>query len=79
MLSELDVVFPQVRDTPAAAFGSHQNKSFKIEIVIFFTYFKTYIFHINQFELSLQDSNLMKKWMRQKGIVGDPARLQIIL
>lgn len=34
MLSELDAVFPHVRDTPEAAFGSHQNKSFKIETVI---------------------------------------------
>lgn len=44
MLSELDAVFPHVRDTPAAAFGPHQNKSFKIEIVIFIHIFQDIYF-----------------------------------
>lgn len=40
MLSELDAVFSHEKDTLAAAFGSHQNKSFKIEIVIFIHIFQ---------------------------------------
>lgn len=61
MRSKLDAVIPHGWDTPAAASGSHQNKSFKIETVIFIHIFQDYLFHVNQFEMTLQDSHLMKK------------------
>lgn len=61
MLSELDAVFSHERDTPAAAFGSHQDKSFKIETVIFIHIFQDISFLYLPVWSSLQDSNLMKK------------------
>lgn len=58
--------FPHARRIPMAALAFHQNKSHKIEILIFISYFKRYLSHIYQFEISIQDSNLKKNRQDQK-------------